>query len=60
MSQCSLQQCSQLPGHGSNQMSINREMDREDVVQWNITSHKQAREWVVRRAVDGPRVYHVE
>ena len=32
VSQRSLQQCSQLPGPGSNQMSINREMDKEDVV----------------------------
>ena len=44
-------------------MSINRGMDKEDVVQiYNgiLLSHKKERNWLICRDMDGPRDCHAE
>ena len=50
-------------GHGSKLMSINRQMDKEDVVHiynGKLLNHKKERNWVICTDVDGPRVCHTE
>ena len=60
VSQRSLQQCSQLPGPGSNQMSINREMDKEDVVHTynGIFSLVQSNRSVMSDSLQPPESQH--
>ena len=44
-------------------MSVNREMDKEDVVHiynGELLSHKKEWNWVICRDVDGPRDCHTE
>ena len=43
-------------------MSINREMNKEDVDIYNgiLPTHKKEQTWVICRDVDGPRVDHTK
>ena len=60
--QRSRQHCLQQPGHGSNQSSIERWMDKEVVRIYGgiLLTHKKEKIWVSWIEVDEPRAYYAQ